>query len=161
MAYETGFGGKHLEKPVFDYIYQHVPHGSSILELGSGWVTGQLAQYYTMHSIEENEQWLYLYDSHYIHAPLRDGWYDVDVLRRELPTVSYRCVIVDGPFRKRHRAGLVKHIDLFDWSAIFIHDEVQFSGMYDIMKQTANIMGHQYAVYTGESEQFGVTWPQT
>lgn len=155
----TGFGGKHLEKSVFDFICRTIPYGGHILELGSGWVTGQLAQYYTMHSIEENEKWLYVYDSHYIYAPLRNGWYDVNILRRELPKFTYSCVIIDGPFRKRHRYGLVQHIDLFDWSAIFIHDEVQFSGMYDIMKQTAHIMGHQYAVHTGETEQFGVTKP--
>ena len=161
MQYETGFGGKHLEKSIFDYICHTIPYCSHVLELGSGWVTGQLAQYYHMHSIEESQRWLYIYDSHYIYAPLRNGWYDVDVLSRELPRISYSCVIVDGPFRKRHRRGLIDYIDLFDWSAMFIHDEVQFSGMYDIMCQTAHIMGHQFNVYEGESEQFGVTWPRS
>jgi len=159
MAHEVGFGGKHLEHAVFDCIRTHVPHGSHVLELGSGWVTGQLAQYYHMHSVEENERWLHIYDSHYIYAPLRDGWYDVDVLAHELPTISYACVIVDGPFRKRHRYRLLDHIHLFDYSAMFIHDEVQFSGIYHLMVQTAQIMGHHYTVYEGEFELFGVTWP--
>jgi len=160
MTHEAGFGGKHLEKTVFDYIRQTIPDRSTILELGSGWVTGQLAQYYTMYSIEESERWLYLYDSHYVYAPLRDGWYDIDVLSRELPKISYDCVIVDGPFRKRHRRGLLDHIHLFDVSAIYVHDEVHFSGMYDVMVQAAQALGHTYRVYDGEEKQFGVTWPR-
>lgn len=159
MSHETGFGGKHLEKPVFDYIREHVLQGSSILELGSGWVTGQLAQYYCMHSIEENEQWLYLYDSHYIYAPLCDGWYDIDVLQRELPKITYDCIIVDGPFRKRYRRGLVDHLDLFDSRTMVIYDEVNFDVMRWVMEETARAWNHQYHVLDGDEKQFGVSWP--
>jgi len=160
MQKETGFGGKHLDKAVFDYICNHIPYGSGILELGSGWVTGQLAQHYTMYSIEENARWLDVYDSYYIHAPLYNSWYDVDVLARELPRIQYTCVLVDGPFRRRHRRNMVDHLWLFDPKAIFVFDEVQYDGIYNLMLQVANRLNHRYEVYDADYEQFGVTRPQ-
>ena len=159
MTNDIGFGGKHLDKPVFDYIYNTVPHGNTILELGSGWVTGQLAQYYYMYSIEENIDWLYHYNSYYIYAPLRDGWYDADILSRIVPRISYSCIIVDGPFRRRHRRGFFDHLYLFDSNAMIIFDEVNYKGLHQLMQDAAHTLNHTYHVYNGGKDQFGVTRP--
>jgi len=79
-----------------NFIGATLPMGSTILELGSGRGTALLASHYGMHSVEHDLRFVGLYDSSYIHAPIRNGWYDTDVLRGELPD-RYDLILVDGP----------------------------------------------------------------
>lgn len=103
-------------------IHETVPPGATILELGSGEGTGVLAQTYTMYSVEHDPAFLNKYDSHYIYAPISDGWYCPDMLRGKLPT-RYDALIIDGPPGTIGRAGLLNHLDLFNWDChIFIDD---------------------------------------
>jgi hypothetical protein len=46
--------------------------GSTILELGSGWASGELSKHYRVYSVEHDEKWLDAFDTNYIYAPLYD-----------------------------------------------------------------------------------------
>jgi len=48
----------------------------------------------------------------YIHAPLVDGWYDVDELQRQLPE-KYSMILIDGPVYG-DREKIIDNIDLFN-----------------------------------------------
>jgi hypothetical protein len=128
---EEGWGGWSLDEQVFKFIRKVLPEGGTILELGSGFATGELAKHYTMYSVEHDEEFLDKYDSTYIHAPLKEHkklknhnsteWYDADVLREKLKGVEYDLLLVDGP--PSTRSGFVKYIEMFDTKAIWIFDD--------------------------------------
>ena len=46
---------------LFDWIVENIPHGSSILELGSGAGTHELGKIYDVHCIEDNDIWVDCY----------------------------------------------------------------------------------------------------
>ena len=81
------FGSWSISEICFNYIREILPEGKIILELGSGWTTGELAKYYKMYSIENYKEWIDKYDSTYIYAPIRkyqkefdkSWWNDVEL----------------------------------------------------------------------------------
>lgn len=86
------FGGWSITEACFNYIKDLLPEGKVILELGSGWTTGELAKYYKMYSIESEQKWVDKYDSTYIYAPIKkynkgstDSWWDED---EDIPFVA-------------------------------------------------------------------------
>lgn len=97
-------GGWAFDIAVIKWIHAHIPVGSTILEFGSGAGTEILGKHYRIFSVEHDLRWVGKYDSTYIHAPLtggrgkahRGGWYDIDILKRELPS-EYDIILVDGP----------------------------------------------------------------
>jgi hypothetical protein len=124
-------------------IYDIVPEGSSILELGSGASTGILSARYKLHSIEHDEKWVGQHNSHYIHAPMKEYkptrkfgndmmWYDADVLREELPKIKYDALLIDGP--KGSRVGLWKYKELFNWNVPVFFDDVQRNSVLTLVK---------------------------
>jgi hypothetical protein len=127
----TDWGEASIEKEVYDYIRKVLPDGGTILELGSGWATGELAKHYTMYSVEHDEDYLDKYDSTYIHAPLREHkkvknhkstlWYNSDTLKEKLEGIEYDLLLIDGP--PGTRSGFVKYIGLFDLTAILLFDD--------------------------------------
>ena len=119
--------GWSFDTAVIRWIRAHIPAGSTILELGSGASTGVLAKHYRMFSVEHNLEWVGRYDSTYIHAPLvggrgkchRGGWYDAEVLKREMPA-EYNMLLVDGPPARipgmgvgPGRGAMLANIDIF------------------------------------------------
>ena len=41
-------------------------------------------KYYSVFSIEHDQSWIGKYNTHYIYAPIKNGWYDIEILKREL-----------------------------------------------------------------------------
>ena len=80
-----------------DYILDIVEPGETILELESGSVTGELAKFYTVYSIEHARNWMDKYDTNYIYAPIKNygnyRWYNTEYLKN-LPSV-YSLIIID------------------------------------------------------------------
>jgi hypothetical protein len=112
-----------LGPQILALIRKTVSPGSTILELGSGEGTGVLARTYTMYSIEHDPNFMHLYDSHYIYAPIRDGWYCRHMLEDKLPA-RYDALIIDGPPGTIGRAGLLNHLDLFNWDCCIFVDDI-------------------------------------
>jgi len=71
-----------IDEVVYNWIINNIPAKSIILELGSGEATGLLSETYTMYSVEDKEIWVGKYNSNYIYAPLVNGWYDVEILKK-------------------------------------------------------------------------------
>lgn len=119
----SSFGGSGITLSLFSWIINNLPVGKHILELGSGDVsTPKLAQHYKLTSVESKPEFVNKYQSHYIYAPLVDGWYDTNILKAHLPE-SYDLILVDGPTGSEARTGFLKHIDLFKLNVPIVIDD--------------------------------------
>lgn len=130
------FGGWSIDQAVFGWILSNLRVGSSILELGSGWATGELSRYYKMISIEEHDTWLNKYPSSYIYAHSLNGWYDRESIKSELPKFSYDLILIDGP-HQNHRLKLMDNLDLFNWELPVVIDDCQESNFMSMAKELA------------------------
>ncbi len=148
-----------------EFIRGVLPDGGTILELGSGTGTASLARHYTMYSVEHDEEWMGVYDSNYIYAPLKqhkavqnhsgDVWYDADVLRPQVEGLEYDMLLVDGP--PESRCGFVKYFDMFDPTAIIVFDDVNRSRDNSVMNSIAGKLSVPYVTYgAGTGKLFGV-----
>lgn len=123
-----------ISTELFTWMLENIPKNSTILELGSGKGTRELVKHYNVYSVEHDVKWLNLVPfSHYIHAPLVDGWYDVEVLKQQLPK-EYDVLLIDGPPAEK-RAGILNHLDLFRTDVLIIVDDSN-------RKLDANIANH-------------------
>jgi hypothetical protein len=75
-----------------------------------------------MTSVEDKLEFLNRHQSHYIHAPLVNGWFDTAILKTQLPR-SYDLILVDGPVGSEPRAGFIKNIWLFNTNVPIIIDD--------------------------------------
>lgn len=121
VNYES-FGGWSISKELFDWILSNLSKGSTILELGSGSGTKELVKFYNVYSVEHDIKWVDLVpESTYIHAPLVDGWYDVEILKDKLPK-EYDLLLIDGPIGES-RINIINHYDMFNKNIPIIIDD--------------------------------------
>lgn len=151
---EPLFGEWSLDRVTFDWILDHLPAGSIILEMGSGRITGELAKHYTMYSIEHNAGYVEKgYDTHYIYAPMKDGWYDADVVKSSLPA-RYDMILIDGP-DSVNRPNLFQNLDLFDWSKPVVLDDMQHDGLRFHAEKLANeVCKRPFQVLNGDGPEY-------
>ena len=87
-----------------------------------------------MISVENNDEFLGLEKTRYIHAKTVDyeedsvwadetGWYDPEVLINELPE-DYDLLVIDGPHGHTGRSGILNHLDFFRPDRLTIVDDV-------------------------------------
>ena len=159
------FDGWSISEAMFNHIRKILPEGKTILELGSGWGTSQLVKHYTVYSVEHNEKFLNLYNSNYLHVPLKnhkevanhigDEWYDAVKLREALKGIVYDLLLIDGP--PRYRAGFVKYFDIFDANVIMMFDDLQRNKDRLVCHSTAGRLRKPYITYgVGGGKPFGV-----
>lgn len=118
----SGLGGFAISKEVIDWILNNIPKGSTILELGSGVGTKELVKFYNVFSIEDDEEWLgFEPKTTYIHAPIVNEWYDVEILKNKIPK-KYDLLLIDGP-KGSKRENMIKHYDLFKKDVPVIIDD--------------------------------------
>jgi len=119
---KSPFGGWSMCESAFNLILSTLKDGSTLLELGSGNVTFELCKHYTVYSVEHNSKFIgKCPHSTYIHAPLVDEWYDVEILKKCLP-VDYEFICVDGPPTYARRLNMLKHLDLFKRVPMLVDD---------------------------------------
>jgi len=95
------------------WLSSRLPENKTILELGSGNGTYHLCVNWKVFSVEHDPRFLHRHGSStYIHAPIVDGWYDVQVLKSQLPK-HYDLLIIDGPPGTIGRTKMLEHLDLF------------------------------------------------
>jgi hypothetical protein len=155
-----------ITEGLYRFIRKVLPEGSTILELGSGIGTGRLSEHYKMISVEHDVDYLDLYPSVYIHAPIKEHkalknheystfWYDADILRPQLKGLKYDLLLVDGP--PVDRAGFVKYFDMFDPDVIIVFDDVNRRRDNKVMNSVAAKLKAPYVTYGAGSEKlFGV-----
>ena len=166
--HDKDFGGWSMEKSCFDYIRQLLPEGKTILEFGSGYITGELSKYYTMYSVENYEEWVDRYDSTYIYAPIKFydgtfitpsipenlGWYNPDIVKENLPK-KYDLILIDGPNGERYgRGGFYKYLDWFNTAVPIVFDDVNREPERILMEKVSKKIGRDYVI--SEDDMFGV-----
>lgn len=144
-----------ISKKLFEHIREQLSDGSTILELGSGWGSGQLAKHYTVYSVEHDTKWLNQYETNYIHAPIKNRWYDTEVLKSQLPQ-SYDLLLIDGPPQSIGRSGFLKHLDLFDLSVPIIVDDVHRTTERTILNTLAKQLGRTPTIVSCGNKKFGI-----
>lgn len=112
--------------PIFiEKVLEIVSIGSTVLEFGSGIGTAELQKSYNVISIEHDAQFIDLSNPNLIHAPIKNDWYDVDIIRQK-SLHEYDAMIIDGPpggLKAGIRLGILKHLDLFNFNLpIFVDD---------------------------------------
>lgn len=149
------YHGYMISEELYLYIRENLSEGSTILELGSGDGTKILSDHYKMFSIENNEKWLNKYDSTYIYAPIINGWFDVDVLKRDLPT-EYDLILVDAPpaFTEEARMGFYHNISLFNTSVPIIIDDTHRSGEKRLADNLSKHLGREYREIKSSQKSF-------
>jgi len=123
MTSEMEFGGSGIEKKLYDWIKENIPFGETIIEFGAGDVsTRALAEHWELYSVEDNPQWINRWNSNYIYAPIVNGWYDINIVKANLP-LSYALVIVDGPSGAGNRGGILDHLSMFRGDVPIVVDD--------------------------------------
>lgn len=154
------FGGWAMNQTTFDYIRSILPDNSTILELGSGTGTNELAKFYKMYSIEANPNWLNKFNSTYIYAPIKMynqlytapgiennfGWHDYQILSKELADLHYDLIFIDGPEGKYGRAGFLKHINLFNTNVPLIFDDIHRKPEMDLLIEVSKVLNKPYKI---------------
>ena len=150
------FGGWSISKFLFDFINRLLEPGSRIIEMGSGWGTGELAKSFEMYSIEHNPHFLNLHYSNYINAPIVEylddsfpndiGWYDPGILKKELPRY-YDLILVDGPLGTIGRSGFYRNLALFRSDVPIILDDVDRKDELKLLKMVETKTGRKAVIY--------------
>lgn len=149
----SSFGGFAISKELFDWIISNIPENSTILELGSGHGTKELVKKYKVFSVEHDEQWLNLEPlSTYIHAPLKDGWFDREIIIKEMPKY-YDVLLIDGP-PNGYRKNIIKNYDLFKNVKCIIVDDTNRNDDMEIAKFIINQVNCNYYEIESEDKKF-------
>lgn len=153
---EKNLDGWAIPREAFEWIYNNIPHGSKILELGSGNGTKELVKYYSVFSIEENEKWVGVVPtSNYIYSPLKQYpnankhsccWYDVDYLK-DLPK-DYDLIIIDGPVGN-NRGNFIHFKELFKSDVPYVIDDTNREGDKKMALQLAESLGKEFIEIKG------------
>ena len=152
------FGGYSISKKLFDYIREILPKGSTIIECGSGWTSGELSKFYTVYSIEHNKAWLNRYNTNYIYAPIVDGWYDIDAIKKGLPE-KYDLILIDGPPGYIGRMKFYDNRTLFDTTVPILIDDVNRTQEYELLLKLADLLQRTPQIITSENKKFGILLP--
>jgi hypothetical protein len=147
----NNWGGSGIEKITFDYISNKISHGSTFVELGAGKVsTREFSKVFDLYSVEQNQEYCGLYSPvNYIHASIKNGWYDVDVLKDKLPK-NISGIFVDGPLGTGNRRGFLENVEIFDLSSdamIIFHDTYR-DEEYKLAEEVANKLNFSMKSYS-------------
>ncbi len=163
------FGGSNISEICYNFIRKILPEGKTILELGSGWSTSELAKHYNMISIEHDDRWVGEYDSDYIYAPIQwydnnwtapdipgnDGWYNISAVKIYLSDRKYDMILVDGPpgypnynntGKRIGRGGFYKHLDLFNTDVPIIIDDIKRKSEWELMKKISEKLNKKFLI---------------
>lgn len=123
-----------IGESTYQWICDNIPHGSTILEFGSGSGSSALGNIFDMHCVEHDPNWLNKFDNiTYYFAKIIDGWYDPSVLDK-LP-INYSLLIIDGPPGHIGRLKIKNYIDRFDDEVPFVVDDTHRRAEYDLAKE--------------------------
>jgi len=100
LRHRFWFGGSGISRSSYKWIVDNIERNSVILELGGGLVsTRVLHQKYQLYTIEHDIDFVQLFPSSYVYAPLHADyhWYSIDAIRKANLPKNVDLLIVDGP----------------------------------------------------------------
>jgi len=149
-------GGWAICEGVFSWIRNHLPEGSTILEFGSGKGTVELTKHYNVYSVEQDSRWVGLAEkSKYIYAPIKDGWYDTDILFKNMPD-EYDLILVDGPKGSGNRGGLANHWDKLNTNVAIVMDDTDRAKEFSFALESSKTLGKKIEFLSGVGKNFAV-----
>lgn len=112
-----------IDEELFNLIVSTLGPGSRLLELGSGKATQEfISAGLKVTSIEQNSLFSKGQGT-IIHAPLVDGWYDLDIIKDKLVN-DYQGILVDGPKGSNMRDKFWEHKFLFNLDVPLFLDDI-------------------------------------
>ncbi len=149
------WGGNSISKALFDYLEKTLPEHKTILELGSGWATMTLMGRWNVWSVESKPEWFEKYNkTQSFFVPIKDKWYDPELLEAYLYGLEYDLLLVDGPYT--HREGLIKHFNLFKQDVPIVFDDVRRRPGLALITIISEILDRPYKIHNSGSSMFGV-----
>jgi len=154
INYES-LGDWAISKEMFDWIVKNFPENSVILELGSGSGTKELVKKYKVYSVEHDETWVgFEPKSNYIFSPLVNGWYDTEILKKEIPQ-DYDLLLIDGP-PGGLRKNIFKNLNLFKKDITIIIDDTNRKIDGDMSLKIATKFKKQIINLESENKKFSI-----
>lgn len=140
-----------MPQEAFEWIENNIPPGSKILEFGSGKGTERLAENYTLFSIEHDPEWMNKFNSNYIYAPIKlyeqdsqrkgIGWYEIEIIKENLPEDDFSLIIIDGPPASIGREGIMNHLWILEKSDYILIDDLQREKEFELSQMIAKECG--------------------
>lgn len=148
--------GWSIGEVLFQWIVDNIKKGDTIVELGSGEATKELAKRYDVYSIEHDPIWMdNAKKAHYIYAPIKRGWYDPRPIKKGLPK-EYSLLLVDGPPGGIGREGILKYINLFRDDIPIIIDDLHRRPEQEIFEELVKRYNDDGYVSRDGNKMFGV-----
>lgn len=145
-----------ISEEMYAWLEENLPEGSTILEFGSGTGTIELTKRYTVYSVEQSEEYIGVAPlSTYIHAPLKDGWYDAEIVFNNIPK-EYDLLLVDGPGGSQYRHNMVRYWDKFNTDVPMIFDDTHRQYEMKFAIETAERFNKSIEIIPGHQKTFAV-----
>lgn len=153
------WGGNSISRLLFDYLLDTLPEGKTILELGSGWGTGQLMKHWNVWSIESEPEWYGKYNkTQSIFVPITEkgGWYDHDKMKETMARLvhEYDLLLVDGPYDNRGK--ILDNFYMFNHATPVVFDDVRRKEGRKILEDVSNLLKRPYILHGEGRSMFGV-----
>jgi 16S rRNA A1518/A1519 N6-dimethyltransferase RsmA/KsgA/DIM1 with predicted DNA glycosylase/AP lyase activity len=141
---------------VYKWIKKNIKNSSTILELGSGTGTKELCKLYTVYSVEHNQKWVNYTSSNYIHAPIKNqngyNWYDIDILKKELPK-EYDLILIDGPPGSIGRKPFLDNLNLFNLNVPIIIDDTNRKAEQELFLELNKKLNRKFEVISNRKKE--------
>lgn len=118
-----------LSSDAISLLQQHCT-SRVIVEFGSGYGTDRLVQAgFEVYAIESEEQWIRQAAKSTLHSRIENGWYNHravhEFLLRIFAAQKVGAVIIDGPFGRIGRWGILHHWRQINAAELILVDDVQ------------------------------------
>ena len=142
------FGGSGITKDLYEFIVQVLPINSVVLEFGSGHIsTKKLSKFYKVYSIEHDVNYLNIYNATYIHAPIKNGWYDDFEIRQANIPDFVDLILIDGPNEHIGRNGILKFLDLIPKANYLVIDDTNRLAEFNLALSLSNLLGGKFKIF--------------
>ena len=160
-----------MPNEALEWIEHNIPHGSCVLEFGSGKGSNRLSKNFLLYSVEHNPEWVSKYDTNYIYAPIKlhsdsskhnsIGWYDAEIVYSEMPKNQIALIIIDGPPKSIGRDGILEHLSILNFADLILIDDLHRGDEYNLSQEISKKCGlkcihFQKCKNNGNERHFGV-----
>ncbi|MDA3806315.1 MAG: hypothetical protein PF440_00235 [Thiomicrorhabdus sp.] len=155
---KENLNGWAISEELYGWLSKNLEQGKTILELGSGAGTIELAKKYKVYSIEHDKKWVgHAKESNYLYAPIIQHptcrWYSLKELET-LKDLSYDLILVDGPPGNIGRIGFLHYINLFNIDVPIIIDDTNRKAEADLAKSIAKKLNKKMELFQGDKKSF-------